>query len=131
MEDSKEILGQITGCKKKYFLHKVQTKYYLIVICVAWLILCLPQNIYTLFLYFNPEAQGYELEPIGNYSQNYSCFKEYRALKDQLEFGIRGIFVSVVGSLGMISNTFSIMVLQRLAAKSGFNRLLLSLGKYK
>ena len=131
MEDSKEISGKITVCKKKYFWHKVQTKYYLIGICVAWLILCLPQNIYTLFLYFNPEAQGYELEPIGNYSQNYSCFKEYRALKDQLEFGIRGVFVTVVGSCGMISNIFSIMVLQRLAAKSGFNRLLLSLGKYK
>ena len=133
MEGSKETTGQVTLQKKSYFkefCQQIQTHRYLIGIFILWLILCLPQNIFTLFLYFNPEPQGFEPEFSGNYSQNYSCFEDYESFKDKLEFGVRGVFVTVVGSCGMISNIFSITVLRRLAAKSGFNRLLLSLGTY-
>ena len=87
------------------------------------MILCLPQNVYTLIIYFKQDFEEIET------GANFSCFNGHDILKDNLKFGIRGVFVTVVGSLGIISNLFSILVLKRLAAKSGFNKLLLSLGK--
>lgn len=110
------MFGQFISWIKK---HKI-----LLGIFVACLILCLPQNVYTLIIYFKQDFEEVET------GANFSCFNGHDILKDNLKFGIRGVFVTVVGSLGIISNLFSILVLKRLAAKSGFNKLLLSLGKY-
>ena len=40
----------------------------------------------------------------------------------------RGIIIIVIASFGIVGNLCSILVLQSLATKSGFNRLLLGLG---
>ena len=93
-------------------------------IFAAWLINCMPQNIYTLIIYFNQNFKEIETES----NANYSCFPQHTSLKEKLGFGVRGVFVLVAGILGIISNLFSILVLKRLAIKSGFNKLLLGLG---
>jgi hypothetical protein len=43
-------------------------------------------------------------------------------------YRIRGIIIIMIAGFGIVGNLCSILVLQRLAKKSGFNRLLLGLG---
>ena len=43
-------------------------------------------------------------------------------------YRIRGIIIIVIAGFGIVGNLCSILVLQRLAKKSGFNILLLGLG---
>ena len=94
---------------------------------LAWLIHCLPQNVYTLIIYFYEDFEKVELEK-NDTTAIYPCFPQHDSLKEKLGYGIRGIFVLIVGIFGIISNMFCILVLQRLSIKSGFNKLLLSLG---
>ena len=110
----------------------MKRNFFLLATIISWFIFCLPQNIYTLLIYFHPENQTEtSFQNSTNKTQaNYSCFDGHDLLKNKLDFGIRGVAVTVVGTFGIITNSFSIILLQKLAAKSGFNRLLLSLGTY-
>ena len=96
---------------------------------IAWMILCVPQNVVTLVMYFSQDVQDVQESSIPtNYSSNYSCFDEHATLKSKFKFGVRGVTTIIIGITGIIGNVFSIIVLRRLATKSEFNRLLLSLG---
>ena len=88
---------------------------------IAWLILCVPLNIVTLVTYIHHDYQIIKKE-------NYTCYDWNLSLLHTMGFWLNGISVSVLGCCGIFGNLFSILVLRRLATKSGFNKLLLSLG---
>lgn len=90
---------------------------------ILWMIFCVPQNIVTLIMFFKNDFE--ELEP--PISENYTC---YDVNTKEFDFWMTGISVITVATFGIFGNFFSILVLHRLAAKSSFNRLLLSLGTY-
>ena len=93
---------------------------------VIWLILCVPQNIVTLVMYYSQDFQ--ESPDTTNYTLLYKCHD--LAWNVMELYRIRGIIIIVIAGFGIIGNLCSILVLQRLAAKTGFNRLLLGLGTY-
>ena len=89
---------------------------------IIWLILCVPQNVVMIaknyYQDFHPDTR------------NYTCY-EFQSDWFQLSSDwekFKGIIIVVIASFGIIGNLFSILVLQRLASKSGFNKLLLALG---
>ena len=88
---------------------------------IIWLILCVPQNVVMIVMYYNQDFQDYPD------SKNYTCY-DFQLTSDW-EW-IKGIIIIVIASFGITGNLFSILVLQRLASKSGFNKLLLALGTY-
>ena len=106
---------------------------FLLITLIMWLILCVPQNIVTVVMYFH---QDFNLPLIpenvtGDF--NVVCYDTYESLTNGIRFGA-GILVTSLGCFGVIGNLFSVFVLKRLAKKrtpqkSGFNKLLLSLGK--
>ena len=65
-----------------------------------------------------------ELQP--PISENYTC---YEVDAWEFDFWTTGVSVILFGTCGIFGNLFSIPVLYRLAAKSGFNKLLLGLSK--
>ena len=99
---------------------------FLIATFLVWLILCVPQNVVTLVMYFDPQDFQYSKT-----QKNFTCYESYQTLMKDLEFWVLGVTVTVIGSCGIISNLFSILILQRLATKSSFNRLLLGVGNYQ
>ena len=94
---------------------------------LVWLILCVPQNVVTLVMYFNPR----DFFQDSRTQKNFTCYESHQTLMKDLEFWVLGVTVTVIGSCGIISNLFSILILQRLATKSSFNRLLLGVGNYQ
>ena len=100
---------------------------FLIVTILVWLILCVPQNVVTLVMYFNPR----DFFQDSRTQKNFTCYESHQTLMKDLEFWVLGVTVTVIGSCGIISNLFSILILQRLATKSSFNRLLLGVGNYQ
>ena len=86
---------------------------------IIWLILCVPQNVVMIVMYYHQDFQDYLN------SRNYTCY-DFQLTSDW-EW-IKGIIIIVIASFGITGNLFSILVLQRLASKSGFNKLLLALG---
>ena len=102
-----------------------------------WLILCVPQNIITVVMYFHQDS-NLALIPenfTGNFNvtEIFICYDTYESATNGIRFGA-GILVTSLGCFGVIGNLFSVFVLKRLAKKrtpqkSGFNKLLLSLGK--
>ena len=96
---------------------------FLIATILVWLILCVPQNVVTLVMYFDPQDFQYSKT-----QKNFTCYESYQTLMKDLEFWVLGVTVTVIGSCGIVSNLFSILILQRLATKSSFNRLLLGVG---
>ena len=96
---------------------------FFIVTFLVWLIVCVPQNVVTLVMYFDP--QDFQNSTT---QKNFTCYESHQTLMKDLEFWVLGVTVTVIGSLGIISNLFSILILQRLATKSSFNRLLLGVG---
>ena len=105
---------------------------FLLITLITWLILCVPQNIVTVVMYF---YQDFNLPLIpGNFTGNFNvteifiCYDTYESLTNGIKFGA-GILVTSLGCFGVIGNLFSAIVLKRLAKKSGFNKLLFSLGK--
>ena len=62
--------------------------------------------------------------------KNYTCYDfQLFSDKDLIDmYWFKGIMIIVIASFGIIGNLFSIIVLQRLASKSGFNKLLITLG---
>ena len=99
---------------------------FLIATFLAWLILCVPQNVVTLVMYFHP--QDFQ---DSRTQKNFTCYESYQTLMKDLEFWVLGVTVTVIGSCGIVSNLFSILILHRLATKSSFNRLLLGVGNYQ
>ena len=106
--------------------------YFLLITLIVWLILCAPQNVVTVVMYFH---QDFHLHLIpGNFTGNFNvteifiCYDTHESLTNGIKFGA-GILVTTLGCLGVIGNLFSVIVLKRLAKKSGFNKLLFSLGK--
>ena len=99
---------------------------FLIATFLAWLILCVPQNVVTLVMYFDP--QDFQ---DSRTQKNFTCYESHQTLMKNLEFWVLGVTVTVLGSCGILSNLFSILILQRLATKSSFNRLLLGVGNYQ
>ena len=89
---------------------------------MIWLILCVPQNIVTVVMYY---YQDFQESPDTN---NYTCYDLDWNVMDL--YRIRGIIIIVIAGFGIVGNLCSILVLQRLATKSGFNRLLLGLGTF-
>ena len=89
---------------------------------MIWLILCVPQNVVTLVMYYHQDFQD-SLQDTGNYT----CY-EFHTFNDWDIVQLKGIIIVVVACFGIIGNLFSILVLQRLSSKSGFNKLLLALG---
>ena len=68
-----------------------------------------------------------------NVTEIFICYDTYESLTNGIRFWA-GILVTCLGCFGVIGNLFSVFVLKRLAKKrtpqkSGFNKLLLSLGK--
>ena len=63
-----------------------------------------------------------------NYTLIYKCYDLDWDVMDL--YRTRGIIIIVIASFGIVGNLCSILVLQRLATKSGFNRLLLGLGTF-
>ena len=100
---------------------------FLIATILVWLILCVPQNVVTLVMYFNPR----DFFQDSRTQKNFTCYESHQTLMKDLEFWVLGVTVTVIGSCGIISNLFSILILQRLATKSSFNRLLLGVGNYQ
>ena len=105
---------------------------FLLITLTVWVILCVPQNVVTVVIYFN---QDFQLSLIpGNFTGNFNvteifiCYDTYESLTNEIRFGV-GILVTSLGCFGVIGNLFSVIVLKRLAKKSGFNKLLFSLGK--
>ena len=105
---------------------------FLLITLTVWVILCVPQNVVTVVIYFN---QDFQLSLIpGNFTGNFNvteifiCYDTYESLTNEIRFGV-GVFVTSLGCFGVIGNLFSVIVLKRLAKKSGFNKLLFSLGK--
>ena len=89
---------------------------------IIWLILCVPQNVVMIVyrtMYYREDFQDYPD------ARNYTCY-DFQLTSDWER--IKGIIIVVIASFGITGNLFSIMVLQRLASKSGFNKLLLALG---
>ena len=99
---------------------------FLIATILVWLILCVPQNVVTLVMYFDP--QDFQ---DSRTQKNFTCYESHQTLMKNLEFWVLGVTVTVLGSCGILSNLFSILILQRLATKSSFNRLLLGVGNYQ
>jgi hypothetical protein len=60
-------------------------------------------------------------------TRNYTCY-DFHTFNDWDIVWLKGIIIVVIACFGIIGNLFSIFVLQRLASKSGFNKLLLALG---
>ena len=95
---------------------------------MIWLILCVPQNVFTLIMYY---YKDFHEESQNTTRLNTSIYECYDLDWDVMElYRIRGIIIIVIASFGILGNLCSILVLQRLALKSGFNRLLLGLGRY-
>ena len=90
---------------------------------IIWLILCVPQNVVTVVMYFH---QDFKIPLIPN---NFTCYEAYKSIQTEIKFWVNGIFVTLLGCFGVIGNLFTALVLKRLATKSGFNRLLFCLGK--
>ena len=91
---------------------------------MIWLILCVPPNVVTFIMYY---YQDFE-ESLD--TKNYTCY-DFQLFSDWDlidMYWFKGIIIIVIASFGIIGNLFSIIVLQRLASKSGFNKLLLALG---
>ena len=138
---------------------------------IIWLILCVPQNVVTLVMYYYPESpdtrnrtlidsvHGFEFmkiefsnfrwflllrsfesrlshSEIWKFKNSNLCDEQIKCYDFQLftDWGmmdmlwLRGIIIIIIASCGIIGNLFSILVLQRLASRSGFNKLLLALG---
>ena len=93
---------------------------------MIWLILCVPQNMVTLVMYYYQDFQ--ESPDTTNYTLIYKCYDLDWDVMDL--YRIRGIVIIVIANFGILGNLCSILVLQRLATKSGFNRLLLGLGTF-
>ena len=93
---------------------------------MIWLILCVPQNVVTLVMYYYQDFQ--DSPGITNYTLLYTCYDLGWNLIDQNR--LKGIIIIITANFGIIGNLCSILVLQRLASKSGFNKLLLALGAY-
>ena len=86
---------------------------------IIWLILCVPQNVVMIVMYYYQDFQDYPN------TRNYTCY-DFQLTSDWER--IKGTIIVVIACFGIIGNLFSILVLQRLASKSGFNKLLLALG---
>ena len=93
---------------------------------MIWLILCVPQNVVTLVMYYYQDFQ--ESLDTTNYTLIYKCYDLDWDVMDL--YRTRGIIIIVIASFGIVGNLCSILVLQSLATKSGFNRLLLGLGTF-
>ena len=91
---------------------------------LIWLILCVPQNVVTLVMYYNQDFQD-SLQD----TRNYTCY-DFHTFNDLDIVWLKGIIIIIIACFGIIGNLFSIFVLQRLVSKSGFNKLLLALGTY-
>ena len=89
---------------------------------MIWLILCAPQNLVTLVMYYYQDFQDKKLG-----TRNYTCY-DFHTFNNWNIVQLKGIVIVVIACFGIIGNLFSILVLQRLASKSGFNKLLLALG---
>ena len=89
---------------------------------MIWLILCVPQNVVTLVMYYRQDFQD-SLQD----ARNYTCY-DFHTFNDWDIVQLKGIIIVVIACFGIIGNLFSILVLQRLSSKSGFNKLLLALG---
>ena len=89
---------------------------------MIWLILCVPQNVVTLVMYYYQDFQDSLYD-----TKNYTCY-DFHTFNDWDIVWLKGIIIVVIACFGIIGNLFSIFVLQRLASKSGFNKLLLALG---
>ena len=110
---------------------------FLLITLMMWLLLCVPQNIVTVVIYFYQDL-NLTLMPenfTGNFNvtEIFICYDTYESVTNGIRFGA-GILVTSLGCFGVIGNLFSVFVLKRLAKKrtpkkSGFNKLLLSLGK--
>ena len=110
---------------------------FLLITLITWLILCVPQNVVTVVIYFYQDL-NLPLMPenfTGNFNvtEIFICYDTYESATNGIRFGA-GILVTSLGCFGVIGNLFSVFVLKRLAKKrtpqkSGFNKLLLSLGK--
>ena len=99
---------------------------FLIATFLAWLILCVPQNVVTLVMYF--DHQDFQDSKT---QKNFTCYESHESLMKDLEFWVLGVTINFLGSCGIIGNLFSILVLKKLATKSSFNRLLLGVGNYQ
>ena len=96
---------------------------FLLITLIVWLILCVPQNVVTVIMYFH---QDFKIPLIPN---NFTCYEAYKSIQTEIKFWVNGILVTLLGCFGVIGNLFTALVLKRLATKSGFNRLLFCLGK--
>ena len=89
---------------------------------MIWLILCVPQNVVTLVMYYHQDFQDSLHD-----TRNYTCY-DFHTFNDWDIVQLKGIIIVVIACFGIVGNLFSILVLQRLSSKSGFNKLLLALG---
>ena len=88
---------------------------------MIWLILCVPQNMVTLVMYY---YQDFQDSPD---TRNYTCY-DFHTFNNWDIVQLKGTIIVAIACCGIIGNLFSVVVLQRLASKSGFNKLLLALG---
>ena len=86
--------------------------------------------------YQENEAQTNGTETVifeGNHSdKEYVCYEsleEYGPIILNIHYWMNGIGTIVIGSIGIIGNIITILVLQRIDTNVMFNRLLLTLGK--
>ena len=60
-------------------------------------------------------------------TRNYTCY-DFHTFNNWDIVQLKGTIIVAIACCGIIGNLFSVVVLQRLASKSGFNKLLLALG---
>ena len=113
-------MTQITICFRKYS--------FLLTTMFVWLTLCVPQNVVHVVMNFN-QPQNSTRNMTDNLTENFTCYKAHESLKIKVNFWVDGILVTALGCFGIIGNIFAVLILNRLASKSGFNRLLCTLGK--
>ena len=90
---------------------------------ILWIIFCIPQNVFTIVKFLEDDFQ----DPL--IPENHTCYDVPFTLYQDLQFWLTGVLLVTFGTFGIFGNIFSILVLKRLVSKSGFNRLLLGLGK--
>ena len=79
---------------------------------MIWLILCVPQNVVTLVMYYRQDFQDSLHD-----ARNYTCY-DFHTFNDWDIVQLKGIVIVVIACFGIIGNLFSILVLQKLSSKS-------------
>ena len=55
----------------------------------------------------------------------YELIEEYEGFRDNAKYGLEGVGILVVGSIGLLGNVLSVFIFKRSRGNKGFHRLLI------